>query len=634
MDWNDFAKRLTLELSRLPVQSFIIVQAPSGMPYVQAMRADQGMDAEAVGSAFLPRPLGHLQERRLRSLGWEPPDDQRRRNWWDHFDLRDPGRRDRDGRAAAERLEACAMLAGRMVGAFRDVYGVDSPLGLVYQAARIGKEGGPLALPGLGIPVAIPEGGERRTERPSGSALETALTDARERGDQRGYLELLARAPLYLPAPNNPGGTDHQYATAQFGDGTFILAFTSPEAMERSLQGQAVHHREESLARLARRWPNPRWQLAINPGLPSASYLDANALFEPEHAEPPRQARRTRKSGRRRAAPRETPVDPVPARGPQANGHTPPPSEDPPAPPTDAPAPAAAAGDPSSRGAAPRATLAGPPGERPAETAPSAPAPYPTGATEALGTQRPGAREPDARGSAPRDALAGLPGGRPGGTEAGVPTTYPAGPAEAPGAPRAGAGEPGARVGLGGGEDAHAGAPGAASAEDVAAGRQIVVMQKVVRSDHVQHYLEGGYDLVAGYVHRFEDVRGLGTPALLVRALGLVYEGSPFSPADEQVFVIRWAAVKPPLFRRPLGGIDEWSMGIVPGGWVIEKAPFPGSGYAPGEGPSIPEFKIDSQRLPHGAELYRLDAQGTERLVAVFDADLRRWHVKLPGGRA
>ncbi|MFD0902994.1 SseB family protein, partial [Actinomadura sediminis] len=315
MDWNDFAKRLTLELSRLPVGSFIIVQAPSGMPYVQAMRGDEGVDAEAVGSAFLPRPLGHLQERRLRSLGWEPPDDARRRNWWDHFDVREPGRRDRDGRAAAERLEACAMLAGRMVGAFRDVYGIDSPLELVYQAARIGKDGGPLALPGLGIPVALPDGGERPAERPSGSALETALADARERGDQRGYLELLARATLYLPAPGDAGAADPQYATAQFGDGTFILAFTSPEAMERSLQGQAVHHREASLARLARHWPNPRWQLAVNPGLPSASYLDANALFEPERPDPPRPSRRTRKPGRRRAS-RETPADPVPTQAP------------------------------------------------------------------------------------------------------------------------------------------------------------------------------------------------------------------------------------------------------------------------------------------------------------------------------
>ena len=78
-------------------------------------------------------------------------------------------------------------------------------------------------------------------------------------------------------------------------------------------------------------------------------------------------------------------------------------------------------------------------------------------------------------------------------------------------------------------------------------------------------------------------------------------------------------------------GIDEWSMGIIPGGWVIEKAPFPGSGYAPGEGPAIPEFKIESQRLPHGAELYRIAADGRETLVAGYDADLRRWTVRLPG---
>ncbi|TDC58258.1 SseB family protein, partial [Actinomadura sp. GC306] len=286
MDWNDFAKRLTLELSRLPVTSFLIVQGPSGLPYAQAMRAEGVLDAEAVSSAFLPRPLAPRQERRLRSLGWEPPDEEERKNWWHQLTWRERG-----GRATAEHLEACALLAGLMVGAFRDVYGIESPLELVYQASKSGPEGGPLALPGLGIPLAVPESGNRsasgRTRRPSGSSLETALTEARERGDQRGYLELLARAVLYLPAPGDPGAAEHQFATAQFGDGTFVLAFTSPEAMDRSLQGQAVHHREASLSELSRRWPHPEWQLAVNPGLPSASYLDANALFEPEEPRKP-----------------------------------------------------------------------------------------------------------------------------------------------------------------------------------------------------------------------------------------------------------------------------------------------------------------------------------------------------------
>jgi len=174
------------------------------------------------------------------------------------------------------------------------------------------------------------------------------------------------------------------------------------------------------------------------------------------------------------------------------------------------------------------------------------------------------------------------------------------------------------------GNTARAGAE-AHGADEAYDGTGLVVMQKVVRPEHVTHYLDGGYDRIAGYVHRLQDVAELSTPALLVRGLGLVYEGSPFSARDDEIYVIRWPALKPVLFRRPFGGIDEWSMGIIPGGWVIEKAPFPGSGYAPGEGSAIPEFKVDSQRLPHGAEMYRLDASGREILIAGFDADRNSW---------
>ncbi|TDD36305.1 SseB family protein [Actinomadura sp. KC06] len=488
MDWNDFAKRLTLELSRLPVTSFVIVQGPSGLPYVQAMRSEGLFDAEAVGSAFLPRPLAPRQERRLRALGWEPPDEEERQNWWQQFTLRERrdrrDRRDRGERVSAEHLETSALLAGLMVGAFRDAYHVESPLELVYQASRSGPDGGPLALPGLGIPLAVPEA-ESDPADPPGSDLEAALADARERGDQHGYLDLLARAVLYLPAPGDAGAADHQFATARFGDGTFVLAFTSLEAMNLSLQGQAARHREASLRELARGWPHPEWQLAINPGLPSAAYLDANALLEPG-------------AGPRRPEP----VRPEPVHAESVHAE-----------------PVRAATVASGSGAAP--------------TAPSPP-----------------------ESSSP-----------------------------APSEPRAPSGVP-------------------EGSETLTSAPQLVIMQKAVRPEHVQHYLDGGYDLVAGYVHRVEDVAEMTTPAALIGGLGLVYQGSTFTPADEQVFVIRWPAVKPPLFRR-VG--------------------------AAGGGPAVPEFKIESQRLPHGAGLYRL-AAGTESLVASYDADLRRWLVKLPGG--
>ncbi|TYB38836.1 SseB family protein [Actinomadura chibensis] len=581
MDWNDFAQRLTLELSRLPVNSFVIVQGQSGLPYVQAMRAEGLLDAEAVGSAFLPRPLAPGQERRLRALGWEPPDEEERRNWWRQFPLRERGgRAAAEQRAAAERLETCALLAGQMVGAFRDAYGIESPLGLVYQASRSGPDGGPLPLPGLGIPPAVPEGGGRpaaRRARPSGSALEGALAEARERGDQSGYLELLARAVLYLPAPGEPGAGGHQFATARFGDGTFVLAFTSPEAMDRSLQGQAVHHREASLSELARRWPHPDWQLAINPGLPSASFLDAKALFEP--AEP-------------RAASAPTPPVPTdvhvagasvraPSRG--RSGGAKPARErraaarKAPSPPESA-APARA--EPRPPSAAPAAPQA--PTRPPAPPVPPVPPVPPASPRET-----------------PSDPL-GLPVTPT--LERGPSVTAPDAVADAPAPPEGQRNAPTARSQTVPFPREHMSVEGTGQAE---------VMQKVVRPEHVQHYLEGGYDLVAGYVHRLRDVAEMTTPAALIHGLGLLYEGSPFTPADEEVFAIRWPAVKPPLFRRAPGG----------------------SGHTPGDGPAVPEFRIESQRLPHGAELYRIVANGPETLVASYDADFRRWLVRLPGGR-
>jgi hypothetical protein len=150
-------------------------------------------------------------------------------------------------------------------------------------------------------------------------------------------------------------------------------------------------------------------------------------------------------------------------------------------------------------------------------------------------------------------------------------------------------------------------------------------MQKVVPPPLVVHYLEGGYDRVAGYVHKLEDVADLATPERLVNGLGLTYENSPFSPDDELIHLIRWHAYKLALFKTPLGGVDEESMQATPDGWVIELPPFLGTGYAPGDGPRIPEFKIASQRLPHGAEFYRVERSGDAVRVATFDADGGRW---------
>ncbi|MFP3961504.1 SseB family protein [Actinomadura fulvescens] len=155
---------------------------------------------------------------------------------------------------------------------------------------------------------------------------------------------------------------------------------------------------------------------------------------------------------------------------------------------------------------------------------------------------------------------------------------------------------------------------------------QPTVMQKVVPHAHVGWYLEQGYDRVGGFVHPTSDVADLQTPVQLYEALGLLYEDSPFDLNDDGVYVIRWPAYCGELYRIPFGGqteedLEAWG----DAGWVIERPPFQGSGFAPGSAGSIREYKVDSVRLPYGAEMYYLGTDRSERFVAMYDPDRLAW---------
>ncbi|NKZ02908.1 SseB family protein [Actinomadura latina] len=154
----------------------------------------------------------------------------------------------------------------------------------------------------------------------------------------------------------------------------------------------------------------------------------------------------------------------------------------------------------------------------------------------------------------------------------------------------------------------------------------LTIMQKVVPHGHVAWYLEQGYDRVGGFVHSTGDVAELQTPGQLYEALGLLYDGSPFSPSDEGVYVIRWPAYCPDLYRIPFGGRDEAELAAWgDAGWVVERAPFLGGGFAPGSAGSIREYKVDSVRLPYGAEMYYLGHDRSEQFVAMYDPDRLAW---------
>ena len=107
------------------------------------------------------------------------------------------------------------------------------------------------------------------------------------------------------------------------------------------------------------------------------------------------------------------------------------------------------------------------------------------------------------------------------------------------------------------------------------------VMQKAVAPSQLAYYLERGYDRVSGFVHRAGELAHLTTPAQLHDALGLGYPDSPFTPDAEEIYVLRWPAYRPSLYRIPYGGQNEAAMRAMEG-WVIERPPFRGNGFAPG----------------------------------------------------
>ncbi|GAA4159310.1 hypothetical protein GCM10022251_35580 [Phytohabitans flavus] len=151
------------------------------------------------------------------------------------------------------------------------------------------------------------------------------------------------------------------------------------------------------------------------------------------------------------------------------------------------------------------------------------------------------------------------------------------------------------------------------------------MMQKTIAPDQVDDYLERGYDRVSGFVHRVSEVAHLRTPAELHAALGLGYAGSSLRRDAETAYVLRWLAHRSSLYRIPYGGQSDVAMWAMEG-WVIERAPFRGNGFAPGDSSDVvAEFKVDSARLPHGSQLWRISSDGTEALVGVFDSDIPIW---------
>lgn len=467
------------------------------------------------------------------------------------------------------------------------------------------------------------------TEWEPATDAEAAMQDALRVNDQEQYFRILAGTQLLLPVPvaAMAGGATAGWGTWTTGGRTHILAFTSDQALRACLAGNAGPARRVSLTELANAWPNLEWWLAVNPGLPIEGYLPAWYVVQLSRGDVRLPGRRT---GRMQ--------QPVRARVAVPTQQTHPPSFTPANEVEQKLLAAADEGDSNSvlstlllaKVLLPVAAgSAGRPGDDGfvwrTETSDGETCVVVFTSPERLADHSPGPLEtvdvrfaqlirhwPDDRWSL---------------------TVNPGTPVSVKliGSQIVALASRAAEVGLGDESD------DATSAEPVAAPvgqprphapedpRRPTMMQKVVPPAHLAYYLERGYDRVSGFVHRVDEVSHLNTPAKLIDALGLAYPGSPFSRDAREVHVLRWPAHRPSLYRIPYGGQDEAAMRAMQG-WVIERPPFRGNGFAPGDsGDIIAEFKVDSIRLPHGAQLWRIGADGTEKIVAIFDSDAPTW---------
>ncbi|MEV4172961.1 SseB family protein [Nonomuraea sp. NPDC049709] len=117
-------------------------------------------------------------------------------------------------------------------------------------------------------------------DHPPAGPFEERLWAAYRDGQRALCLSLLREADLALPitAAAAEGREAPAWATAADAGRTWVLAYTSVEAMRLSTGGAATHCRVGSMAELAAGWPDPRWGLAVNPGLPVAFMLEPGTL--------------------------------------------------------------------------------------------------------------------------------------------------------------------------------------------------------------------------------------------------------------------------------------------------------------------------------------------------------------------
>jgi len=167
-------------------------------------------------------------------------------------------------------------------------------------------------------------------------------------------------------------------------------------------------------------------------------------------------------------------------------------------------------------------------------------------------------------------------------------------------------------------------APPLSDLQAAAPSRPPPLVQKILAVTEPAEIFRSRNGRISGYVHLAADVAHIGSPNVLLDALGRTAQERDLIDDDGSVFVMRWPALGADLYRTPFGGTTEEACTAVHG-WVVEEPPFLGTGFVASRDQVIREFKVDGVRLPYRAEISELDIDGNETRRAIWDGNRDSW---------
>jgi SseB protein N-terminal domain len=110
--------------------------------------------------------------------------------------------------------------------------------------------------------------------------VERAMMLAAGEDDRQAYFQLVAVADLFLPQIAGDESTEQRFLTVHAFDQVFLPVFTSVQALAAQFAGAINGYTITNYAELRRKWPDPQWRLAINPGTPVDAYLAIESVEE------------------------------------------------------------------------------------------------------------------------------------------------------------------------------------------------------------------------------------------------------------------------------------------------------------------------------------------------------------------